>query len=66
MNDTRFWNSVEKLENEFCGSSIDEREFRRKMCRKGFDKDVIEERVEAVRDQYRSIYGVDHISINDR
>lgn len=58
MSDTRFWNSVDKLEGEYMGASIDEAEFRRKMRRKGFDKEVIDERVEAVGELYKSIYGV--------
>jgi hypothetical protein len=57
MDDTRFWNSVEKLENRFLGGELDEKQFRSAMRRKGFDAEIINERVEAVRHDWQMIYG---------
>jgi L-fucose isomerase-like protein len=56
VSDTRFWNSVEKLEGKFVGAEIDETEFRRKMRRKGFDPEIIDERVEALENDKKLTY----------
>jgi hypothetical protein len=57
MDDTRFWNAVERLETKFLGGEIDERQFRTAMRRKGFDPEVIDERVQARENDWKMIYG---------
>lgn len=53
MNDTRFWNAVERAEQRFTGSA-DLPEFRRHLRRLGFDASVIAERVEAIQPRLAS------------
>lgn len=62
MDDTRFWQSVERLEAEFL-SDRDEPTFRRKMRRKGFDAATIDERVTAVNEEWDSIYLRSHVTV---
>jgi len=52
--DNRFWSSVEGVETDFL-SDCDVVRFRSRMKRKGFDEEVIEERVAAMEDERRHL-----------
>lgn len=53
--DAAFWRHIDRIETDFTADCDDVR-FRRRMRRKGFEEEVIEERLRALNDERANLF----------